>query len=301
MIIPLQTTRLIMFKYIIFFTITLLFLGCSSNEQKELRIATNSWIGYAPLFYAYETGELAKLKIKLVTNVSLAEASEIFEVAKADLVTTTQHEYFSLKESVKDVVPVILIDRSNGGDMIMSNRTLQELHDTDKIYAYLESDSINNELLAAFLQNNALLDKNIIYINTDQLQISELVNENKAMLIATYSPYNIKLGSKGFGELSSTKDINSLIVIDALCAKTSVYKNDKQRLQELKVIIDTAIEEIEKDPKKVYRHVAKYLDNITYEDYLNSLQTIKWINKNPSKELLKRIEPLGYKEANLIQ
>lgn len=291
-----------MLKQVVLFSMVFFFLGCSSNKPQEIRIATNSWIGYAPLFYAKETGELEKLNMKLVPNVSLAEASDIFEVAKAELVTTTQHEYFSLKESVKDVLPIILIDRSNGGDMILSNRTLDELYKAETIYAYLESDSINNELLKAFLEKNNLTNQNIIYINNDQLQISDLSNdENKTMLIVTYSPYNIKLGTKGFKELASTKDIDTLLVIDALCAKTSIYKTDKKRLQQLKVIIDNAITEIENNPEKVYNLVAKYLDNISYDEFLDSLNSIKWINKNRSQELNEKIESLGYKEANLIK
>ncbi len=291
-----------MLKQFIILAVVVFFLGCSSNEPQEIRIATNPWIGYAPLFYAQETGELQKLNMKLVTNVSLAEASDIFEVSKAELVTTTQHEYFSLKESVKDVIPIILIDRSNGGDMILSNRTLSELYKSKKIYAYLESDSINNELLAAFLEKNRLTHQNIVYINYDQLQISDLANdENKAIVIVTYSPYNSKLEAKGFKELASTKDIDTLLVIDALCAKTSIYKTEKKRLQQLKVIIDKAIEEIEKNPQTVHHHVAKYLDNISYEEFLHSLNSIKWINKNRSQELNEKIEHLGYKEAYLIQ
>lgn len=291
-----------MFKHLIALCVVLLFVGCSSNEHQEIRIATNSWIGYAPLFYARETGELKKLNMKLLTNVSLAEASEIFEVAKAELVTTTQHEYFSLKESIPDLQPIILIDRSNGADMILSNTTLQNLYTAKTIYAYLESDSINNELLKAFLEKNELTNQNIVFINSDQLQISDLANnKDKAMLIVTYSPYNSKLEAKGFRELASTKDTDKLIVIDALCAKNSLYQTEKKRLQQLKIVIDNAIEEIERDPKKVYEVTAKYLDNITYEEFLHSLNSIKWINKNRSKEFNEKLERLGYKEAYLIQ
>ncbi|MDH4944111.1 hypothetical protein [Sulfurimonas sp. C5] len=291
-----------MLKQLMLLSMVVFFFGCSSDQPKEIRIATNSWIGYSPLFYANETGELKKLNMKLVTNVSLAEASDIFEVAKAELVTTTQHEYFSLKESVKNVIPIILIDRSDGGDMILSNRTQEQLYKDETIYAYLESDSINNELLAAFLEKKKLTHKNIVYINEDQLQISDLDNNtDKSMLIVTYSPYNLKLETKGFKELASTKDINSLIVIDALCAKTSIYKTEKKRLQELKIIIDNAIEEINTNPQKVYKLVAKYLDNMSYEEFLDSLNSIKWINKNPPQELMEKIEHLGYKEAVLIK
>lgn len=280
---------------------SLLFIACSTKKQEEMRIATNAWIGYAPLFYAKETGKLDQLGIKLITNVSLAEASKVFEVGKADLVTTTQHEYLSLKESVQDVVPIILIDRSNGGDMIMSNKSLDQIKTAKTIYAFLEIDSINKELLQSFIQQYHLENKNFIYTNKDQLQISDLKNEDKTMLVVTYSPYNIQLQSKGFKEVASTSDINSLIVIDAICARSSVYASDQKRLKQLKTVIDEAVEEIQHNPKKVYKVIKKYLDNISYDEYIDSLKLIKWINKNPDKTLLKKIKSLGYGETIIIQ
>lgn len=281
-----------------------LFFGCSSKTEssKELRIATNSWIGYTPLFYLKEIGALKQLNIKLIYTVSLAEASEIFEVGNSEMGTTTQHEYYSLKELTQDIIPVILIDRSDGGDMILSNKTLTELKYAQKIYAYLEIDSINNELLKAFLEKNKLSQHNIVYTNMDQLQISKLQN-NKAepMLIVTYFPYNIPLQKHGFYEIASTKNIDSLVVIDALCIRNSLYNKEKERLKKLKILIDKSIEEIKNNPKKVYESVAKYLNNITYDEFLNSLKLIKWINTDRSQQLNEKLEDLGYKGAYLIK
>lgn len=90
----------------------MLLTACGKQNEKTIHIFTNSWIGYAPLFYAKEKGYFDKLNIDLVTNVSLAEAADLYDIGKADLVTTTQHEYYSLKNSGHNIVPVILFDRS---------------------------------------------------------------------------------------------------------------------------------------------------------------------------------------------
>jgi len=277
------------------------FSACSSQNKKPLVIATNQWIGYAPLFYAYEKGELDKLNIQLINRVSLAEAANLYSIGKADMVTTTQHECNYLKKSTHDITAVILIDRSNGGDMILSNRSLQQLSQAHKIYAYLEIDSINQELLTQFMKNNNIDTSKMVYIDKDQREIQELQNNReKNILIVTYNPYDIILREKGFQEIASTKDVNTLIVIDALCATNKTIKTDKKRVISLKKIIDKAIESIQKDPKASYLLVRKHLENISYSEYINSLQLIKWINK-PSKKLLKQIEKYGYNKENIIQ
>ena len=277
------------------------FTACTSKPQKKIVISTNQWIGYAPLFYAYEKGELDKLNITLLTSVSLAEAADLYTIGKADMVTTTQHEYNVLKNTTHGIKAVILIDRSNGGDMILANKSIESLKKSKKIDAYLEVDSINQEILLDFLKKNHINEDKINFINKDQRQIQAVKNDTeKNILIVTYSPYNIGLEKKGFMELASTKDINSIIVIDALCASTEIIRNDKPRLIQLKKIIDKSITAIQQDPEASYKVVSKYFSGMSYKDYLDSLTLIKWINK-PSKELLNYIQKYGYNEEDIIQ
>lgn len=153
---------------ILLLSILFTFTSCTSKPQKKIVIATNQWIGYAPLFYAYEKGELDKLNITLITSVSLAEATDLYTIGKADMVTTTQHEYNLLKNTKQGIKAVILIDRSNGGDMILANKSLETLQKSKKIDAYLEVDSINQEILLDFLQKNHINEDKINFINKEK-------------------------------------------------------------------------------------------------------------------------------------
>jgi NitT/TauT family transport system substrate-binding protein len=290
-------------KKIFFLTLFLLlsFLACSQKNPKELKIATNSWIGYAPLFYAQEKGYLKTLNITLLPTVSLAESANLYDIAKADIVTTTQHEYYSLKQTGHDIIPIILLDRSNGGDMVLSNKTIAQLQKAKKIYTYLEIDSINSEILKEFMQHYKLHMQQMVFINKDQAKIEDLQNTNKKnILIVTYAPYNSKLEAKGFQEVASTRNMHTLFVIDALCTSQYTLKKYKKRLQKLKVLIDRSIAEIQKDKKNAYLLTKNYLGNISYEEFSHSLSLIKWINK-PSKKLFTYIEPLGYKKEMLLK
>jgi len=287
-------------KTIFILFITIFFLSCSSQDSKLIRISTNAWIGYAPLFYAQEKGYLTKLNMKLINNVSLVEAAEVYAIGQAEMVTATQHEYFALQRTTKDITPVILIDRSYGGDMVLSNKSLEELQQAQKIYAYLEIDSINSEVLKEFMYLAHLDEDKMEFINKDQDKIQALQNDSsKAILITTYSPYDVKLKQKGFQELASTKDEQSLLVVDMLCAKKSLVANETKRLQKLKNIINKSIQEIQKDPKKTYLMIKSYLGNITYEEYQDALGRIQWINK-PPQHLLNTLEKQHIHTRSLV-
>jgi NitT/TauT family transport system substrate-binding protein len=292
-------------KLFYFFVISLFLIGCAPQNKKELIIATNQWIGYTPLYYAYEKGYLKKLNIKIINSVSLAEAADIFRIGQADMVTTTQHEYNSLKKSIHDIVPVILLDRSDGGDMVLSNRSITELQKADKIYAYLEVDSINQEILKDFIKHSSLDIKKFVFINKDQEQIQDInykkeLKKKKNIVIVTYTPYNTSLEHQGFKEVASTKSIDSIIVIDAICTTKSLLENDRKRVVALKKIIDRSIDEIKENPKDAYNVTAKYLSNISYKEYLDSLKNIKWINK-PSDELLEFLSKYHYTKESIIK
>ena len=292
-------------RFTLFFLVyfAILFSGCSSQQNvanDKIKIATNSWIGYAPLFYAKESGELDKLGFSLITNVSLAEAADVYQVGKADMVTTTQHEYHALKKMIGDVIPVILLDRSNGGDMILSNASIEAIKKASKVTVYLEIDSINAELLQEFLNRHGIDQKKLVLVNEDQQSIQDVKNMKTPTLVVTYTPYDVSLKKKGFKEVASTRNIHELVVIDALCARKQVVQNHKKRLSALKKLIDEKIEQIEKNPKDSYDYVKKYLDNISYQAYLDSLKSIEWIN-HPSDELLRVIEPMGYNKRDIIR
>jgi NitT/TauT family transport system substrate-binding protein len=290
-----------MYKLIILVITLFLFSGCDTQEsQKEIKIATNKWIGYAPLFLANERGELEKLHFHLIQNVSLAEAMEVFSIGRADIVTTTQHEYFSLKRT-NDLKPVILLDRSYGGDMILSNKTIEELQQADKIEVYLEIDSINAELFKDFAKKFSIPQKRVIFHNKDQQQIQDIANtSDKAIIIVSYSPYDIPLEEKGFHVIASTRNLDTLVVIDALCAREDIIQHYPKRLDALKRIIDEAIESIQENPKKAHEEIRTYLGDITYEEFKSSLTMIKWIN-HPSEKIMQVIQEMGYEEDAILK
>ncbi len=285
----------------IILSVFFLVVGCGDKEKERITVVTNSWIGYAPLFYAKEKNYLKDLNIKLVTAVSLGEASEIYSVGKADMVTTTQHEYYTLKQMFKTLVPVILLDKSNGGDMILSNKTIEELKKSDKIYVYLEVDSINREMIETFTNINHMDKKKFVFINGDQAQLqSEDYDLSKPIILATYAPYNNFYLKRGFHEIASTRDLDDIVVIDALCTTKEFLNINISRLEKFKKIIDQSIIEIEGDKKGSYKLIKRYLNDISYREYVNSLKSIKWIN-NPEEELLDKIDKLGYKKEYIIQ
>lgn len=292
-------------RFLFIVVLVLFFNGCESKKYDKLVISCNSWIGYSPFYYAKEKGWLDKLNIKLVNVVSLGENMNLYDVGKSDAFTGTQYEYSMMKSKDKELEPIMLLDRSYGGDMIFSNKTIKEIQKSNtKIDAYLEMGSINSLLLKYFIEKYKIDKSRINYINKDQAVIGNLKSgrfSSKMVLIVTYSPYNIKLKNNGFNEIASTKDGLVLVVVDALYANKNIYMTHKQQFTELKKKIDDAVEVMHKDPKEYYYVVKPYLKGYTYEEFISSLNEVKWINKDLTKDLQQKLDSIAFSTKNIIR
>jgi len=288
----------ILVGFILLFCIT----ACSNSYDNRIKISATTWIGYTPLFYAQEKGWLEPLNIKLLNITSLAENMYIYQAGNADAYTGTQYEYSILKKDMRSLQPIMVFDRSNGGDIIMSNLSLDALQDLDEpIDVYLEMDSINSVLLEDFLHNYGLEDKKIHYINEDQITIGELKMSKKPTLIVTYIPYNIILEQEGYKEIASTKGSLSLLVVDAMFTTRETYEEHKEQFDRLKERVDEAIEALKKDPKEFYKTVNPYLLEITYEEFIASLGDVEWINTEMNRELEARLRDASFPLEGLIR
>ncbi|SMP88666.1 NitT/TauT family transport system substrate-binding protein [Epsilonproteobacteria bacterium SCGC AD-308-O04] len=293
-----------MYKKLLLIFITMFSLtSCSSPQNEKLKISATTWIGYSPLFYAKEKGWLEPLNIKLLHVTSLSENLYLYQAGKSDAFVGTQYEYNILVKQKDSLIPVMLFDRSNGGDVIMSNVSVEELQKSEKtVDAYLEMDSVNNTLIKDFIKKYGLKNKTINYINRDQTQISILDAKNikKPTIIATYIPYGIALQKQGFTNIASTKDNLDLLVVDALFTTKKVFQNHKNQFTALKKLVDDALAALEKNPKEFYETVNPYMLELSYEEFTNSLKDIIWINKKISAELERRMKESSFPSRHLI-
>ena len=290
---------------ILLFTLINLF-ACSPPKEAPLKIIANSWIGYSPLFYAKEKGWLEPLNIKILTVISLGESLNIYESAELDAFTGTQYEFNQVQQKDPSILPIIIFDRSNGGDSIMANQSIQDLQKTTQtIDVYLEIHSVNQLVFKDFIKTHHLSHKKFNYINKNQLKIYSILQAeiptNTPTIIITYSPYAQKLSSLGLQELASTRNGLELLVIDALFTPKQTYLQNQSKFKQLKKLIDQAVIDLETNPHQYYETVKMHLEDISYHDFLNSLKGIEWLNTHPLPiELQQRLNQAQFPIQDLI-
>ncbi|MGJ0318867.1 hypothetical protein NG767_09010 [Aliarcobacter cryaerophilus] len=291
-----------MIRVILISLISIIFLtSCVNDKKDKLRVVTSNWIGYTPLFYAREKGLLDKLNIQLLSVVSLSESLHTYKSKHADIFLGTQYEYEEAFKRDNQVVPIMLLNKSDGGDVVMSNLTLEEIKKEDKqIDVFLELSSINSLVFEDFITKHNIKNKNFNYVNKDQSFIAQQKEFKNPTIVISYNPYNITLEKNGLKTLETTKDNIEILIVDAMFTTNDILIKYKDELKELKKIIDIAIDDLEKDEKAYYDLIKDYLYDTSFEEFQQSLSNIKWINKNIDQNILDSLKEHNFPTKELL-
>ncbi|MGJ0314483.1 ABC transporter substrate-binding protein [Aliarcobacter cryaerophilus] len=291
-----------MIRVILISLISIIFLtSCVNDKKDKLRVVTSNWIGYTPLFYAREKGLLDKLNIQLLSVVSLSESLHTYKSKHADIFLGTQYEYQETFKRDNQVVPIMLLNKSDGGDVVMSNLTLEEIKKEDKqIDVFLELSSVNSLVFDDFITKHNIKNKNFNYVNKDQSFIAQQKEFKNPTIVISYNPYNITLEKNGLKTLETTKDNIEILIVDAMFTTNDILIKYKDELKELKKIIDIAIDDLEKDEKAYYDLIKDYLYDTSFEEFQQSLSNIKWINKNIDQNIIDSLKEHNFPTKELL-
>ncbi len=287
-------------KKIIIIIAMLLLSGCSQQTTEPLRISVNLWTGYSPLYYLERKGLLEAAHMKLVPLVSLSENKQMYLSGFSDVFTGTQHEYKAVKQQFPTLEPLILMDRSNGGDMVMANCDLETLKNAPKINVYMEIDSVNKAVFDDFIAYHNMDRSRFELINMDPYASSNLKMFNEPTVIVTYNPYDLKVKSNGYRMVDSTKNLQ-LFVMDALYANAKTMKSYATELGALNRLIAKALNVLKHDPKAYFTAINPYFKFKDYDAFMEALKGIAWIYDDRSSFLLKELQDHNISTKSLLE
>lgn len=274
----------------------LLLTSCSQPKQEPLVISTDVWIGAAILYYAREEGWLKEADIQMLQARSINENIQFFESGASDIFTGTQHEYKREKSIRPDLIPIFIYDRSYGGDVVMANRTLEQLRRSEeKIDVYLEADSVGEELFEYLTQFEGIAKERLVRHSRTQDEISTIsaAAETSPKIVITYNPHDLALKKSGFVEIASSKD-DRYLVIDAVYVSSKLYHKYPERFAQLRSALERSLRAYDTNPKAFYEKVKIYLGNPSYDEFMQMRRNIQWIDNKPSKEMQKRLEEIQF-------
>lgn len=186
--------------------------ACSDDDAPALRLGTNLWPGYEPLYLARDMGFIDKNEIRLVEYVSNSEVIRGFVNRNIDAAALTLDEALLVKQRGLDIRIILVTDISHGGDAIIGRTNDQTLADLKG-----KRIGVEGSALGAYFITRALKESGLAL---DDVHIENLhVNEHEAAFLSgqvdavvTFEPVRTSLLHKGGKELFTSRQIPGEIV-----------------------------------------------------------------------------------------
>jgi len=270
----------IKFIFIVFLSLTI--FSCGSKPEPPLRIGSNSWPGYEPLYIARDEGYYDNTSVKLVALSSASDVISALRTNNLEGAALTLDESLTLLEDGIKVKIILIMDFSHGGDVLLAKPYINTLEDLkDKIIA-VETTAVGAILLDGALDSAGLNVSDITIKNCSVDKHLECYDTVDA--IVTFDPADSQLRNKGAKLIFDSSQIPGRIV-DVLVVKESVIKAHAASVSQLIKGYFKARELLEKDPMKAAKSMAPRL-NLSAEAVLASFNGIKLPSLAENHQLL---------------
>ena len=235
--------------------------ACQKKETAPTyRIGLGPWVGFGPFYLAEQKGYFkdAGIQVDLIVLTGLSERNSALKSGRVDGLAAPV-DYFVLSAGNNLTTTIVMaVDESVGGDGIVANNSIQNIHDLIGKRVAFQRGLPSEFFLRALLQQNN--------INFNQLKTTDMeTSQGGAAFISKqvdaavlWEPWLSKARDDGHGHiLASSKEYPNLIV-DCLAFNQSVISQHPEDVQKIVNAVLKAIEYWKQNPEDADRIMAPY-------------------------------------------
>ena len=259
-------------------------LGCNQPEPQILRLGTNIWPGYEPLYLAREIESLPSNKVRLVEYSSASDVIRAFRNKALEMASLTLDEVLLL---VQDNIPVKVIlvhDISNGADTILARPDITSMKDIKGKRVAVESGALGAYVITRALEINKLSLKDIVIKHLNVSKHENAYKNNQVDVVVNFEPVRTRLINNGAKEIFTSKEIYGEIV-DVLVVHEEVFKQNKSTLKEIINGWFIALDYFSQQPKLAANIMAKRM-NVSPQEVISSFEGLELPNRKINHSLI---------------
>lgn len=264
--------------------LAIILVGCLGKPAHTLRIGTNVWTGYAPLYLAQQLDWLEPDSYKLIDFPSASDAIRAFRNDLLDIAAVTLDEALILLHSGVDVEILLVMDVSHGADALIAQPRINHIDGLIEKTVAVEPSAVGTYFFNRFLQINPQLKGKITVLPAAVDTHTNLFISNKADAVVTFDPVRANLLEQGGNLLFDSRQINNEI-IDVLVVKKGLFQTHSEELTQLKSIWFETIDYIGQKPIVASQLLSNFLA-ITPAKVRESLALIKLGDQSLNRELV---------------
>lgn len=200
---------------------TLLLGACSQAPPPALRVASNVWPGYEPLYLARSLGLYRDTPVHLVELPSSTAVMHQLRSGNLEAAALTLDEVLSLLQQGEDLQVVLVMDYSNGADVVLARPPLKTLAGLRGKRIGAEKTAVGAIMLQAALEAAGLGpgDITVKYLTIDEQEQAWYRQQIDA--VVTFEPVKHRLLESGAKVIFDSRRIPGRI-IDVLAVRREV-------------------------------------------------------------------------------
>ncbi|MBQ0764707.1 ABC transporter substrate-binding protein, partial [Marinobacter psychrophilus] len=230
-------TRPLLFCLLIIFPL----FSCTYEQTSALKVGTNVWPGYEPLYLARSSGFWDLSRIKMVEFNSASEVLRAFRNHSVDVAALTLDETISLIADRSDTRIILGTDFSAGGDVVIAQADIKTIQQLKGKKVGVESTALGAYVLSRVLELNHLSTDDIQIVFMEVNQHIDAFIQHEVDAVVTFDPVKTQLVKHGGNIIFSSQQIPGE-VLDVLVTREDVIN---KKHPQLKILVNGWFESLD--------------------------------------------------------
>lgn len=263
--------------------------GCSpSQKQEKIRIVFNPWPGYEFLYLAQEKGYFKAngLDVEMVPAASLSDGLRAFMSGKVNGMASTMSEIVkAIVDHNAQVTPLLITNYSDGSDVIVAKKELENIHQLKGKPIGLERDSLGAYMLYRALQKEGMQFSDVVQVHAEQSEGKKLLEKGIIEAFVSYPPASLEIIEDPKYKIIFDSSLIPKEVIDLVVVKTGSIKDFQGFQSKMHQSWQQAVDFYRNNTQEAAGMLAKR-EGISTEDFIATINDLIIVQKNEQQQLL---------------
>lgn len=283
----------------------LIFLaGCTQPPENPLRVASLPWPGYTTLHLAQSLGYFDPSRIRILNLTNASQGSNALRNGTVDAALLTIDEVLLLLQDNVDLRVVLVLDVSNGADVVMARPNITTLSNLRGKRIGVETSAIGATMFDAMLSAANMAPADVKLVSMPVNEHAAAYISNKVDAVVTFEPVRSLLINQGAHILFDSSKIPDRI-FDVLAVRTEALANYRLEISSLVAAQFKALDYLARQPQDSAVRIAPYL-GVRADQVLSQFAGIKLPGLGENRALLSGQKPqlatlTGEMNAKLLQ
>jgi NitT/TauT family transport system substrate-binding protein len=264
-------------------------LASCTKAEPPLRVGANVWPGYETLYLARSLGYYDNTPIRLVDYPSGTEEVRAYRNGEIEAAGISIDQALVLAATNPDVKIVVVMDFSDGGDVILGKPEIQNMQGLKNKPVGVESTALGAFIITRALEQKGMSPQDIKIVSLGVSEHERAFKSGKVDAVVTFGSARTNLLKSGAKLLFDSSQIPGEIV-DVLIVRDEVIQKQPKALQALVDGRFRALDYLTKNPQDAAIKIAPRT-GITPEQFLESLKGLRSPDLQENQKLLGKTDP----------